>query len=93
MGDRSFASIYFRKELGSVGSVDCSQLAVSLLRFINFVFVEVKKAELKQGLSIAGPDADSFFVGSLGGVPFFLLTKAISQIEKVIRFDRSRIFW
>jgi len=57
---------------------------VSLLRFINSVPVEVKKAELQQGISVAGPNVDSFFVGRLGGFPFLLLTKAITENKEIV---------
>lgn len=87
MGQRGLASIYLRKQVGSVRCVDGSQLGMSLLRFVNFVSVEIKKPKCQQGISIGWPDVDSFFVGGLGGFPFFLLAKALTEIEEVIRFD------
>ena len=87
MGQRSLASVYFGKQIGSVRGVEGSQLALSLLRFVNSVSVEVKKTELHQGISIAGPDVDSFFVGGLGGFPSVLPAKAVTEIEEIIGFD------
>jgi len=92
MGQRGFASVYFRKQVGSVRPVDRSQLAISLLRFVNSVSVEIKKTEFNQSVSIASPDVDGFFVGGLRGFPFFLLAKAVTKIEEIIRFDRNRVF-
>ena len=92
MSDRVLESGYLGSELGSIRSVDRSQPRKSLLRVVNSVSITVKKAELEQGVSIAGPDVDGFFVGSLRSIQFLLLTKRVTQIEEIIRFDRSRIF-
>ncbi len=86
MGQRGLVSVYLCKQVGSVRCVDGSQLAMSLLRFVDFVSVEIEKAKFQQGISIGWPDVDSFFVRSLGGFPFFLLAKAVPEIEEIIRF-------
>jgi hypothetical protein len=78
MGQRVLTSVYFCKEVGSVRSINGSQLAKSLLGIVDSVPVEVKKSEFQKRVRIAGPDVDGFFVGSLGRFPFFLLTKAVT---------------
>ena len=63
---------------------------MSLLRFVDSVCVEVKKTEFQERISVAGPGVDGFFVGGFGSFPFFLLTKAVTKIDEIIRFDRRR---
>ena len=58
---------------------------MSQLRVVNLVSVEIKVAKFQQGISIGWPNVDSFFVGGLGGFPFFLRAKAVTEIEEIIR--------
>jgi len=86
MRERGLVSVHFRQQVGGVGGVQGAQLAVRLLRFFESVSIEIKKAEFQQGITITGPDVDGFLVRSLGGFPFVLLAKTLSQIVKIIRF-------
>ena len=79
MSERGFASVYLRQEVGGVGGVEGAQLAVSLLRFVYFISVQVKKAQLCQSINVARPDINSFLVRSLGGFPLLLLVKIVLQ--------------
>jgi len=92
MRERGFASVYLRQEVGGVGGVEGAQLAVSLLRFVYFISVQVKKAQLCQSINVARPDINSFLVRSLGGFPLLLLVKTVPELEEIIGFNRRRIF-
>ena len=86
MGECRLVSVYFRQEIASVGGVQRAQLAVRLLRFFDSVSIEIKKAEFHQRVTIAGPNVHRFLVGGLGGFPFVLLAKVLTEIEEFIRF-------
>ena len=90
MGQDGLVSVYFRKQVGSVRRVEWSQFAVSLLCFVHLIPVEVQQAEFQPGINVAGPCFDSFFVGRLGGIPFFLLAKAVTKIEEIARFHGGK---
>jgi len=74
-----FALCNLGLKLGREARVDAAKFTENWTDILRFA-IDVEIAEFQECFAICGPDANGFFVSSLGGVPFFLFAKRVAEI-------------